>query len=982
MNPLHPQIKVLVQRLVEHHAWPLVSTLKVKDLPALQVQGVSLAAVTHMAWSGSAADLVAAIERILARHAEPDGRPLPDFQGNMLHHYAEVLLDTCARMPAAKPHRSSKERMAPGRSVDKRHVVEMERVETPRDRRQVARPSFERLTVDRFSLWCERVLGEIDAVTAGARTTAMSRPTGDAVLAYGRAGDIVGNGPGERLDRIRTEVRKAARRMMDDPFMIRSEVWGAAKERTFCVYRVGDPGVRVDGVSLVSARTELGLVLRSTAPGEAYRFRRDRFTVLQRAEVGANGADATPRDARVVMDAEHQTRSAREWLARYRESLADPTGGAPVGRVRRDSDRRQAFELYDQKALYSAQRAALNAPFGAPLRLEGPAGTGKTTAITKRVSDLLALAFDEGERDNERRDALGLPVAERDGCPLGRWTLIVPHADWVRYTRNAFRLEGGIDASPGEVRTWASLCDEVIARLLGRPAATTASATLPPARLERIAREALSEIDDRVGSALMRGLAEAREGVERGVLNARPGVPKCAETIERQVQQVSDLIARLQKEDVEGDLRRALKRVAEQVPAQSRSKLRALAVPSSDGTNTMKRSTGASGEKKDKKPKSPSLEDIVKDVARRVRRGETNDDAIHAELLNSGITLEQLEVLGLRAALAQSLKRLRARERELVVAAADVVAQAARSHDVEPSTRAVMQIQALAILRGMRLAYPGLVKRTRGHRLPDWFAERHDVFVGHAYIDEYENYSPVDLAFLAALVHPATSAVVFAGDSMQSTGEDPRPAQERVQVALKLASMPEPTTIEFQRQVRQTKRLALLSDALRGEQKETTAPATDPPVLMATGLSRERWATWAGSRLQEIQTRVAHPVTLGIITADANTARELFRDLATTEAGRKQPLVLLSDTSRAPDGKAAIFVVPLDEANLLHGLEFEGVLLMGVDTMAERLGQAKNRLYVAVTRAATYLGFVSEGACPTLLAACEPLASSLETWRL
>lgn len=763
------------------------------------------------------------------------------------------------------------------------------------------------MTVREFTEWCDAVLGEIERATKAAREAMTPPGRGDGALAYGRGNDLTDRvSPGRRLDKIRAETQAAHRRFVDEPFIIRAEATSAlsggaaATPRIYGVSRAPVAGVRVPNLSLVSAHSPMGLLLRSLDPGHEGELtvenRSGLVKLARRVEVTPNGASHACRDAAVVCDAALQTRSARDWIERMRAATGDVSAPAPVPSAARGSDRRRSFELYDQRALYKAQREVLEADFQRPLLLMGPAGTGKTTALVKRIVDVLALALERDEGLEERRSALGIERALDDGCPIDRWVMVVPHSDWVRYARKAFREEGRLDIDTSLVRTWDNLRAEIHRRHFGADAAKPTGAeglddaAPSPLDLEAEVGALVEAIDGELREALTRAVSDL-EGPGRDALPRSLRRVSLAGSIDKIYAAVSGVLAELAGFDLDG---------AGQDP---------------DAT--------------------------------------TQDGPF---------------VIASRA--ERSLRRAQGRWLDGVGA----VRRALKARGHEPSERLAASLGLFVSLRNARVAYRAALARESETTLPEFVETRLGLMLGHVYVDEFENRTLLELATLACLTHPAAGAIAFSGDPEQATETGGTRADERVRRALELAACEPGAEIRFERRVRQSTRLAAASDALRQDRAGSVVVSPDDPgLVIVPRLPTVRWGDWAVERLAEILAAAGGEVTTAVITPSREARASLARFLGEKRTEIGLPVLELDEKSRPASAEPAVYVASLEEPHLLHGLEFEGALLMGVDEMLA-LPQGRNRVYVAMTRAARYLGVASAGALPEELAPLQGVA--------
>lgn len=110
------------------------------------------------------------------------------------------------------------------------------------------------------------------------------------------------------------------------------------------------------------------------------------------------------------------------------------------------------------------------------------------------------------------------------------------------------------------------------------------------------------------------------------------------------------------------------------------------------------------------------------------------------------------------------------------------------------------------------------------------------------------------------------------------------------------------------------------------------------------------------------------------MTASDRELEEVLTQLSQAIAGENRnrriaipPVAALGREEGPRDRGARVYVASLQEAQALHGLEFYAVLVLGVDAIASNLSMPLNRLYVATTRASSYVGMVAENDFPEVI---------------
>lgn len=229
-------------------------------------------------------------------------------------------------------------------------------------------------------------------------------------------------------------------------------------------------------------------------------------------------------------------------------------------------------------------------------------------------------------------------------------------------------------------------------------------------------------------------------------------------------------------------------------------------------------------------------------------------------------------------------------------------------------------------------------------------------------VDEATDFSPLQLACMAALSNPATGSLLLSGDFNQRlTVWGSRSKDDLAWVAPKL----EMHTISVTyRQSRKLSAFARKLAELQGAEIDDTAPdygenlGYDPVQGLSLDSNDER-AEWLVSRIEEIQ-RLSdgNLPTIAVLVPDQE-------QLSGVTAALNARLADLSLKAKAyANGEAIgksndVRVFPIDH---IKGLEFEAVFFLDVDLLAARRPELFDRyIYVGATRAATYLGLTSTG---------------------
>ena len=247
-------------------------------------------------------------------------------------------------------------------------------------------------------------------------------------------------------------------------------------------------------------------------------------------------------------------------------------------------------------------------------------------------------------------------------------------------------------------------------------------------------------------------------------------------------------------------------------------------------------------------------------------------------------------------------------------------------------------------------------------------------------VDEATDFSPVQLACMAALAHPAANSFFACGDFNQRI--TPWGANSVAQLQWVFPDIKVEKIAIAYRQTRQLLDFARAIAEASGEEpvlaelpdhvdNEGVAPA------LATGLyEQSELVRWLATRILEIEAAV-QPNPLPTIAVLVNskemgkpTAEALDRELET----RNLRAVDCTDGRTISEtNEIGIF-----DVNDIKGLEFEAVFFLAIDRLAKQQDLYARFLYVGATRAATYLGITCESDLPDTLASLED--KFVESW--
>lgn len=235
------------------------------------------------------------------------------------------------------------------------------------------------------------------------------------------------------------------------------------------------------------------------------------------------------------------------------------------------------------------------------------------------------------------------------------------------------------------------------------------------------------------------------------------------------------------------------------------------------------------------------------------------------------------------------------------------------------------------------------------------------------YVDEATDFSPVQLACMSKLTHPALQSFFACGDFNQRlTTWGSRSIDNfswiRSDIEVKEVNI-------AYRQSRQLNELAAsIITTVNGDNNYVLPKLPEhvdaegvKPVLLENATTYQQVSSWLAGRVGEVEKLVQKLPSVAVFVENeekvASLAEELNRVL---EESNIQAIACPNGQVMGNDNDVRIF-----DIQHIKGLEFEAVFFVGVDLLAELHPDLFDKyLYVGATRAATYLGITCEGELP------------------
>lgn len=311
-------------------------------------------------------------------------------------------------------------------------------------------------------------------------------------------------------------------------------------------------------------------------------------------------------------------------------------------------------------------------------------------------------------------------------------------------------------------------------------------------------------------------------------------------------------------------------------------------------------------------------------------------------------------------------KRYRAFRRERQQANTWYRHEGFEARDIHPLE---LDIVLLAILR----AAGDLISRPNVQRdidSPAWSSLK--PILGHyrnqILVDEATDFSPIQLASMAALAHPRLRSFFACGDFNQRlTTWGARSADDLKWVFADFDI--KEITVSY-RQSKQLNDLArAMIRAVGGTEQDASLPAHMDsvgvaPALLEHATNAETIVGWLADRIREIERFVGQlPSTAIFVNTEDDVAP--VADALNAALAEHNIQVIACREGQAVGQESNVRVFDIQH---IKGLEFEAVFFVGIDQLATLHPALFDKyLYVGTTRAATYLGVTCQGTLPSAI---------------
>lgn len=673
--------------------------------------------------------------------------------------------------------------------------------------------------------------------------------------------------------------------------------------------------------------------------------------------------------------------------------------------------------LRDQPILDKFQDEIFRLPLDKRLLVLGPPGTGKTTTLIRRLGQKLDTAYLE-----DREQQLVQDLAQAQGIThADNWLMFTPTDLLKQYLKEAFAREG-VPAPDQRIKTWKDYRRDLARNTFGVLRTSSGSGYILKDELPSLRDDALTEplrwfesfnavlrsaytqsLDEAATQLIESELPEAAELGERlrAVLALNEGnLGALFSALAKDIPNVKTL-----RDDLKADTDKKIRGALNLQLNSDRNFIKELA----SHIDSLQQSQASDHEDQDDQD-AEDEEDSAAPATPAVKAISDFNSAVKAQARTAagrrapsktsktGKIIEWLGERSLpddeRAIVGKSLliqtaasrflnpvkryiddipKRYRSYRREQQLAGQWYQHEGFDSRDIHPLE---LDVVLLAILRASgELLAKADVQRNLDELAWSSLQSVMRLYRNQILVDEATDFSPIQLACMAALAHPRLRSFFACGDFNQRlTTWGARSFDELKWVYPDFDF--KPVNVIY-RQTRQLNDLArAIIDTLGGTQQEAQLPQhldSDgfSPALLEQATDDQTTA-WLADRIRDIvqfySSKGGFPSTAVFVNSEAQVG-----PLAEALSKRLEENNILAVACH--DGKV---VGQENDVRIFHvehikGLEFEAVFFVGLDQLAQQQETLFDKyLYVGTTRAATFLGATCERNLPTAIENLRP----------
>lgn len=673
--------------------------------------------------------------------------------------------------------------------------------------------------------------------------------------------------------------------------------------------------------------------------------------------------------------------------------------------------------LRDQPILDQYQDEIFRLPLDKRLLILGPPGTGKTTTLIRRLGQKLDTAYlDDGEQRLVETIASAQGIAHANS-----WLMFTPTELLKQYLKEAFAREG-VPASDLRIRTWQDYRRELARNVFSVLRRASGGGTfvlkdgltsMTDAALERPIqwfddfdewqrkayvqelREAAAQLHDAktpdvlsLGARLQDILSRAADGALAAMFGS----------LSVEIAKVQALVSSL-KEGSDAKIKAALNLQLKRNRAFLDELARMIdSLQQGQATEADDQDDPDADEEEDttasRTGRTAALNSYMQAVRAQARAAASKRTVSKASrngkiiewLGERGLTEADRDEVGASLLVQASArrfvnpvkrylegipKRYRAFRRECQPVNTWYRHEGFEARDIHPLE---LDIVLLAILRaaGDLLSRPNV---QRDIDSPAWSSLQ--PILGHycnqILVDEATDFSPIQLASMAALAHPRLRSFFACGDFNQRLTTWGARSVDDLKWIFADFDIKE-ITVSY----RQSKQLNDLARAMIRTVGGTEQNASLPEYMDSTGVApallehatnAETIVGWLADRIREIERFVGQlPSTAIFVNTEDNVAPVADALNATLAEHNIQVIACREGQAVGQESNVRVF-----DIQHIKGLEFEAVFFVSIDQLATLHPALFDKyLYVGTTRAATYLGVTCQGSLPSAIESLRP----------